>query len=150
MPDTVYRLVVDMSTTGSLGPGLEKLGKVGASVGGVLDSVSSGLTSIGSSVANALTGAVERTADLAVGLGKVGAVAAGGAAAYGVAKLNADLEDTQISLAGILNAQGMSNGLDDAMSRAGGVMKEMRKDANALPGEFSDLINIFRMSATPG
>jgi len=150
MADLVYKLVVDMSTKGSLTPALEKVGKSGGDIGAAMSKVKEAASSVAGSLSGAFTSAVEGAAELAAGLAKVGAVAAGGAVAYGVAKLNNELEQTKISLGAILNAQGMSNGMTDAMGKSSDIVKEMRKDAAALPGEFKDLLNFFKLGATPG
>lgn len=147
-----YSLVVDMSTTGTLAPHLDKIGKQGGDLSKIKDtigSIASGIGSLGSSLAGAFTGAVEAAAGVAASVAKIGAVGAVGAVAFGV-KLNSELEQAQVSLAAIFNSQGMSNGMLGGMKDAQAVMKDMRKDAADLPGEFKDLMGIFRMAATPG
>jgi hypothetical protein len=109
----------------------------------------------------------------------IGGGAAIGAIAYGVKGINNELEKTQISLAAIFNAQGVvggSSALTQALngvsasakrftgeifSPTGGGMAaglqlaestltKMRRDAAKLPGEFSDLVNIFTTASIPG
>jgi hypothetical protein len=152
MSDLRYKLIVDMETRGSLAPQLEKVGKAGGDLSKVKDAFGGIMGSIGSaagSMAGAFTGAVEAAAGLAAGMAKVGV--AGGAAAIGFGvKINSELEQAQTSLAAIFNSTGQSNGMLAGMKDAQSVMKDMRKDAAELPGEFKDLVGIFRMAATPG
>lgn len=137
-----------MSTRGSLGGDIGRLGKVSEGLEGSLGKIGSAASSIGSSLAGAFTGAVEKAGQIAETLGKIGGGAMAGAVAYGV-RLNSELEKTQISLSGIFEAQ-LGGGLANNFRKAGDVMATMRKDAAELPGEFKDLVNIFRFSATPG
>ena len=82
-------------------------------------------------------------------MAKLGGAAAVGALAYGVVGVNNELEKTQISLAAIFNANGVSN-FAGGMSIAAEQMAKMRRDAAALPGEMKDLVGIFRMVTVPG
>lgn len=150
--DLSYKLIVDMEARGSLQPHLEKVGKSGgdlSKVKDVLGTIGSGIASLGSSMAGAFTGAVESAANVAASVAKIGAVGAVAAVGFGV-KLNSELEQAQVSLAAIFNSTGQSNGMLKGMQDAQAVMKDMRKDAADLPGEFKDLMGIFRMAATPG
>lgn len=150
MSDLTYRLVVDMSTRGSLVPQTEKLGKAGGdltkSLGGVKDLVGG----VASGLAGAFTGAVEKAAQLSATLGAAGAAAGIAALGYGVMHVNSELEKANVSLATIFSVQGQSNGMLDGMKKSADVIKDMRKDAADLPGEFKDLLGFFRMAATPG
>lgn len=159
--DQVYRLIVDMSTRGSLIPESGKMDQAtkklkdaekgfGAGLAGSLEKVGGKLKDAGSAISEAFTGAVEKAGTIAMTLGALGAAAGFGAVTYGVTKLNSELENTEVSLGAILNAQGMSSGLADGMRKAADVMVDMRRDAAALPGEFKDLIHFFQLGATPG
>jgi hypothetical protein len=150
MSDLNYRLVVDMSTKGTLGSQLERMGPRAQSADSALKRVGESARSIGGDIAGAFTGAVEKVGGLTLALGKLGAIAAGGAIAYGVAGLNNELEKTQISLAAILSAQGVVSTVPRGLMMAGDVMKEMRKDAALLPGEFKDLLSFFKLGLTSG
>lgn len=148
MSDLTYKLVVDMSTRGSLAPQLEKMGKVGGDLSSSLGSVKDMMGGVASSMAGAFTGAVEGALSLASSMAKVGTVGAVAAAGFGV-KINAELEQAQVSLAAIFSSSGQSNGMLAGMKDAQSIMKDMRKDAADLPGEFKDVVQIFRMAATP-
>lgn len=81
-----------------------------------------------------------------------GAAAMGGgiaAMAYGVRSLNAELESTKIGLGSIFNANGISRDLPSGMRLAADTIRDMRQDAKQLPGEFSELLEIFRTGAIP-
>lgn len=148
--DTTYRLIVDMSARGTLVPAMDRVGTKAKGLDDAFKKVGESAAAVGATLASAFTGAVEKVADIGMTMAKVGAVAAGGALAYGVTHLNNELEKTQISLAAIFGANGQTTGMQDGMLKAGAVMKDMRKDAAALPGEFKDLIGIFRNAAIPG
>lgn len=150
MSDLTYRLIVDMGVHGSLAPAMDRVGSKAAGLDSAFKRVRDSAAELGSTLSNAFTAAVEKAADIGLSLAKVGAVAAGGALTYGVVSLNNELEKTQISLAAIFGANGQSNDMRDGMLKAGDVMKDMRKDAAALPGEFKDLIGIFRNASIPG
>lgn len=130
--------------------------KPGAKLGGKIKSESSKLADelgkiggkIGSTFADGFTGAVEKVGSMAATVGKVGMAAAVGAAVYGVVGLNQELETTQVSLAAVLNANGIGGGMAGAMEQAAGWMRQMKKDAKDLPGEFSDLLGIVQSSAS--
>lgn len=115
------------------------------------------IRSAGSDVMGVLDGAVDRMSSFA----KWGAIAAGaagaGAIVYGVKDLNSELESTKISLGTIFAANGIASDVPDGMRHAADIVKQMRMDARALPGEFEDLkgifttgsIDAFRAGATP-
>jgi len=160
MSDIAYRLVVDLSTRGSLAGDLAKVGdkagsveKLGASAkaaAGGLEKVGDAAKSVGSSVAGLFESAVEKVAGLTVAMAKVGAGAGLAAVTYGVVGLNAELEKTTVSLASVFNAQGAADGMTDGITKAKDVIGEMRRDAAKLPGEMSDLLGFFRLGAAPG
>lgn len=146
MSDLTYRLIVDMSSQGSLSKDLEKVGSAATP----LDKLKGTLRDVGASATGMFEGAVEKAAGLAVGLAKIGVGAGIAAVAYGVGGLNAELEKTTVSLAAVFTAQGQSANMEQGMTKASSVLKEMRKDAAALPGEFEDLMGFFRLGAAPG
>jgi hypothetical protein len=147
--DIAYRLLVDLSTKGTLSPQLDKMG---AQAKGLDAQFAKLGQTIGSSFSGA-AGMIERVGDRIAGLGltaaKFGALGTGAAVAFGV-KLNAGMEQAKIGLASVFNAQGIANGMDDGLQLASKTLKEMRKDARDLPGEFKDLQSFFTMGATPG
>lgn len=105
------------------------------------------------SAAGALASSFGEVASAAATIGTIalgGMTAAIGAAAYGVVGLNAELEKTTMSLAAIFSANGATNGVAQGMTLAADMMSKMRRDAAALPGEFSDLVGIFKMIQIPG
>jgi len=147
--DLTYRLVVDMSARGTLGPSLDTLGRRGSDLDGLFGRLGQGASAIGGKLSSAFEGAVEKAADLAATVATLGAAAGFGAVTYGVAHLNNELEKTQISLAAIFGANGQTADMTQGMRRAADVMNDMRKDAAQLPGEFKDLVGIFQTAAIP-
>lgn len=147
--DIAYRLLVDMSSRGNLSPELDK---VGAKAKGLDSQFKNIGASLGSGLSGA-AGAFERVGDAAVGvIAKMGAIGAAGVAAgvaFGVG-LNSEIEKTKISLAAIFTAQGVTGGMTAGLEVASSTIKEMRKDASMLPGEFKDLLSFFKLGATPG
>lgn len=150
MSDLAYRLIVDMSTKGSLAPQLGKLETqakgIDATFKGIGGSLTSGLSGA--------VGAIEKLGDKVVGVAKsvamIGAGAAGAGLAYGVTHLNNELEKTKISLAAIFSAQGVTSNMTDGLDMAVGVMEKMRVHARSLPGELHDLQTFFKLGITPG
>ena len=151
MADILHRVIVEMVQGGALSASSF------AASAGKLDQmerasgrISQNFVNMGSQLADAFTGAVEKVGALGVGLAALGAGAGLAAIKYGVVNLNSELEKTTISLGTIFNANGLSNGMASGMKDAAVVMKQMRQDAAALPGETSDLVGIFRSVASPG
>lgn len=129
---------------------LQAVGFTADSVKSKLATIGEAAASAGQSALNAFTGVGDAVASLGTKLGMLGGTAVMGGVAYGVTHINAELEKTQISLAAIFNANQVSNGMAEGMKIAGTTMAQMRKDAAALPGEFKDLVGIFRAAAVPG
>lgn len=91
---------------------------------------------------------------LSLGETAVAAVGTGLAAGLGLAitqafKFNEEMENTQLSLSAIANANGLVANMGGGMRIAADVMKQMRIDARELPGEFKDLENIMANIAGP-
>lgn len=150
MSDVTYRVVVDLSTQGDLGKALDGTQSKLAGLDSSFSKLGSSVSDFGGKLADAFTGAVEKAGQLAMTMGKLGAVAAGAGVTYGVMKLNNELEKTQISLAAIFGAAGQTDNIGDGMKVAAGTMSKMRTDAAALPGEFKDLVGIFKDISVPG
>jgi hypothetical protein len=150
LADVTYRVAIELATHGNLasevGQSISKLD----GLSGTLGRVGHEAATLAGSLASAFEGAVEGAASLAATLGQVGAVAAIGAVTYGTLVLNKELENTQIALAAIFGANGITTSMPEGMSVAGDVMSQMRKDAAALPGEFRDLVGIFKTISIPG
>lgn len=147
MAGTNYDVVVNYSSTGDLSGGLEKglaksKSKMNDFIGDFAGSFNSAFDSIASNLVSKLADA-----------GKAAAVAMG--AAMGVAikegfKFNQESEDSQVAVASIFNQNGIGKGFNEGMNLAGRTMMQMRKDAQELPGEFSDLQNIMTRVASAG
>jgi hypothetical protein len=83
-------------------------------------------------------------------LGMIGVAAVGGVAAMGVRALARDMvhlnsvtQDTEIGLAGMLQANGAAPTFAAGMEQAGAALAQIRRDADALPGEAQDFVNVF-------
>ncbi len=100
-----------------------------------------------------MTAPFDWAARKALDLGRfAGAATMGGgiaAMAYGVTKLNGELESTKIGLGSIFSANGIARDLPAGMKLASDTIRDMREDAKKLPGEFGDLLGIFRTGAIP-
>jgi hypothetical protein len=100
-----------------------------------------------------LMGVADRAVGVAAGFAKWAAFGAGaagiGAITFGVMGLNNQLEKSQIALGAIFQAQGVSPTLNAGLQLAGGTIEKMRADAAKLPGEFTDLLNIFTTASVP-
>lgn len=92
---------------------------------------------------DAVTGGMER-------IGMMGVAAVGGVAAMGVrtlardmVSLNSATQDTTIGIAGMLQANGGAATFANGMEQAGAALARIRQDADALPGEAQDFVNVF-------
>lgn len=150
MADTLYKVVVDLSTQGDLAKGLDathgKLGKIESAWGKIGEAGSS----FASNLNDAFSGAVEKAGDLAAGFAKMAVAGGIAAATYGVMHLNNELEQTAISMGAIFNAQGFSGGdFDKAMTMAADQVTKMKQDIRTLPGDLGQLAAIMTTIATP-
>jgi hypothetical protein len=98
-------------------------------------------------------GVADRAVGVAAGFAKWAAFGAGaagiGAITFGVMGLNNQLEKSQIALGAIFQAQGVSPSLNAGLGLAQTTIEKMRADAAKLPGEFTDLLNIFTTASIP-
>ncbi len=149
MADITYGVNVEYLSSGNLSlPGsgsggidkatsaFEGLKSAAQSFNGVLDSVIGGIVNFGVAAAEG-----------------IGVALAGGfsLALRESMKFNQEMEDTQTGLATLANAAQGLNGFSSSKESfgnqyrlAGDVIKEMRKDAQTLPGEFRDLQTIMQ------
>lgn len=142
--EIIYKQSGDLNA--KLGRADEQAKRLDRTISNTLSSVGSGVNSAFGMMDSAIMGVVG-------GMAALGTMVAGGvfgAMSYGAIKVNAELEETQIAIAGILNAQGTNSPFLGAMQKASGLMADMRKDAAQLPGEFKDLVDIFQTIAIPG
>jgi hypothetical protein len=154
--DTVYRVIIDYELRGDVERPVAKatgklgeLDRAGRSVGSGFEALGSKLTSFGSAAADAFTGAVERVGAFGLAMAGVGAAAALGAISYGALHLNSELEQTNLALAAIFNAQGYTSTFTDAMGLAGDQVAKMKQDVKTLPGDLGQLATIMKTIATP-
>lgn len=97
--------------------------------------------------------ALDRMADKAMEVSKhileIGAAAAVAVGMYGV-HLNAELEQTKLSLASMFQAHGLAGDFADGMEKAAGQLAKMKVDVKTLPGDLGQLSSIMKMVTTPG
>jgi hypothetical protein len=136
------RYVVDIALEVSGAPATKL-----TTLGSQANKLGSEMSRVGGKLLDGFTGAVESIGGKLLTIGKVAGTALIGGAVYGAAKLNNELETTQVSLAAILNAKGMTSSVESGMQVAAGWMAQMRKDARDLPGEFADLKGIVASAA---
>lgn len=91
--------------------------------------------------ASIVVGAVGEALGVAWGLAKGFAGAIHDAVSYAV-ELNSQVESTRIAIAGMMQAGGLTRGLD--LQMADRVMDRIRRDAAKLPGEAEDFVAVFR------
>ena len=153
---TTYDVTLALHTTGNLDAHVTRMGaaaeKCGASVGRIgssFRSVGDTFESVGTRIAGTMSGIMEKAGSVALSLAKWGAVGAVGLAAYGVAKLNSELESTRISLATTFTSAGLVN-FHGGMNMAADQIEKMKKDVNTLPGTFGQLASLMQIIAPPG
>lgn len=107
-----------------------------AKIQGRIDRVNAGL--------GIVTGGMQRIA-LGVGATLFGA-ATTGAVAFGrsLISLGSNLEDTNLAIGAMLQANGATGSWAESMQFSQRAMAQIRADAAALPGEAQDYVNIFR------
>ncbi len=147
---TTYQVVIDMSTKGDLGKAAGRAQTSMAAADHAAGKLMRSLQSMGSQAMRPLDMVAGKMIEIGSVAAKVGIAGAFGLATYGVVKYNNELEKTRIQLGALFSAGGAAQGIHSGMDMAGSVMKQMRKDAAALPGEFGDLMGIMTMISTPG
>ncbi len=80
----------------------------------------------------------------AIGAITVGAVGLGGAAAFGIAQLGSKAEQSQTQIAGFLQALEFTPSFTDGLEQADSIIRQIKKDSAALPGEAEDYIEVFK------
>lgn len=158
MPGTTYQVAVEIQQKGGLGGGGgggldEKFSRMAGSAGrldSALYRVGHSLNSLGGKLMAPFDAVVGKMAEATASIAKFGGAAAFGAITYGATKLNSELEKTTISLAAMIKANDKAETMGDAIGLSAKLMRDMRKDAAALPGTFEDLANITRTVMIPG
>lgn len=155
--DTVYRVLIDYELRGDIerpttraAGKLAELDRSSRSAGSALANLGGKLASFGGAVSEAFTSAVERVGTLGAAVAGMGVATAFAAVAYGAGHLNNELEQTNLSLAAIFQAQGYTSNFTDAMTLAADQVGKMKQDVKALPGDLGQLAAIMKTIATPG
>lgn len=156
MADTVYRVVLSLNTEGNLGAGVGNLSEKLGSAERRTHQLHHALATTGEVASRAFERVghlIESVADKAIHIGEAMALVGGGgmfaAAAYGVTNLNRQLEETQISLGAIFQAQGFVSNFESGFKMAGDQVAKMKQDVKTLPGDLGQLSDMMKMIATP-
>lgn len=156
MADTIYNVVLNLSTTGSLATSLGSVGSKAASADDQIKKLGESGKRMAETIGGAaervgsfLEGAADKAFALAGGFAKVAAVGIIAGATYGVMGLNNELEQTQLSLGAIAQAQGFTKTFEGGFRLAGEQLTKMKQDVKTLPGDLGQLSNIMKMIATP-
>ena len=136
---TTYEVSIQLKTSGDLETKITSATSKAVGLDGTLSKIGDGFT-----------GLVEKAGAVALTIGKWAGAAALGGVVYGITHINKELETTKISMAAIFGANGFTKNMTEGMEMSSDVLTKMRKDAAALPGEFGDLVSIYRTIATPG
>ena len=147
---TTYSVLLSLRTEGDL---TAKVGSVGAAADKADTSIKkmgSSFESIGAKMGNAMSSVASAIATIGVGVAKWGGAALFAGAAYGVGQLNNQLEQTQISLGAIYQAQGLAGTFADGMATASSQIAKMKTDVMTLPGTFGQLAQLMQTTATTG
>lgn len=145
MADVVYSVEVQFLQSGALDSATSGIGKLQGQTKKWTDSLFSGVADFAGSFNSAIDSVAGKLAGLGVSAWAGATVAAAtglGVATKAAFDFNEQMENSAISLAAIANANGMADGIGNGMRMASETLKDMRKDAAELPGEFKDLVNI--------
>ena len=156
MDGSTYSVVLRLSTEGSLSGGLGTVGVRANEAAKAVDGVRASsnrardaVIELGSSAGDTLSRVADRAIDVGLSMAKWGGAAVAGVATYGVAKLNNELAQTQISLAAISQAQGYVGSFERGMQLAADQVSRMKQDVKSLPGDLGQLSDIMKTIATP-
>lgn len=156
MEGSTYNVVLRLSTQGSLSGGLDVVGVRAAEASKAVDHVRESTShardaviDLGSRAGETLSRMADRAIDVGLELAKWGGAAVAGVATYGVAHLNNELEQTQISIAAIGQAQGYVSTFERGMGLAADQVSKMKQDVKSLPGDLGQLSDIMKTIATP-
>jgi hypothetical protein len=150
MSDVKYVVEVQYLSSGNIGQTIDTHQKKVSDLHRSASILGDAFGKAGSSIAGAFGAAFHAVESVAVGIAKIGVAGAFAAASYGVLTLNKDLENTEIALGSLFNANGATKNFNDGLLLAKSTMKELRKVAAEMPGEFKDAANTFQMLAGPG
>jgi hypothetical protein len=154
LADTTYRVVLALDTAGDLTIGVNKATAAmnhAHDRSKALEHAWLGTAEAAERAFHRVGSAVEGVADTIMHVaGNAAAVGIGAlfsGAVYGVASLNNELEQTQISLGAIFNAQGLSRNFNQGFQMAGEQVAKMKQDVKTLPGDLGQLSAIMKTIA---
>lgn len=145
MSDIVYSVEVQFLQNGGFNAPAAGIDKLQAKTSSWKDSLMGGIAGFAGGFNRALDTIGGKILDLGVDAAKGMAAAAGvglTAATKAAFDFNEQMENATIAMAALANANGMADGIGNGMRLSADVLRDMRKDAADLPGEFKDLVNI--------
>lgn len=156
MNGTTYVVTLSLQTQGNFGTQVGGLGEKAHQAHSRITSLGEGFRKAGelaermsSRVGGVLESIAEKAEHAAMTAAKIGGATVMGLATYGVAKLNNELEQTQLSLGAIAQAQGFAHDFAEGFGLAGRQLAAMKQDVKTLPGDLGQLSDIMKMIATP-
>jgi hypothetical protein len=151
MSDTVYNVVTRYTVDdANAAASQERLASGAQRLNSQHEALANRISSVSSTLAGGFDRVVGTVARLTTGLAIAAAAAGMGVLVQGVTRLNADAEDARISIGGMFQAAGAARDFTGALAMSDGIIARMRVHANALPGEFRDLQNVFEGGLLPG
>ncbi len=153
MSDIKYSIEVAFLQSGGFNAPAAGLDTLHAKV----NSIHGSMLGMAGSFANSFNGAIDSIGSSIIGLGATAAAAIGTTIATGLTlaghaafKFNEELENATISIGAIAKANDLVPTMADGLRLSAEMMKDMRKDAARLPGEFADLTNIMSTVTSAG
>lgn len=141
MSSVNYTVEIQYLSSGSLG-----LDKATSKIGGV-DSALNGLmgrvVGFGQTAGDSFFGAMLKMEALKLSVEGAGAVI--DFVKNGITGIQQEMENARIAFAGMFQVSGRADTLAEGLEQSQTVLKLMRKDARELPGEFSDIVEIFQL-----
>jgi hypothetical protein len=142
--DVSYSVEVNFLSRGSINaPAMKEIANIEKRVSGLQKQLEGAGKGLGTGLAKGA--AMFLAADvLSAGVG-----AAMGVMKVGLIEMNAEIEQMSITMATMFSAHGNTDNFEQGLESSKELIKIMRRDAQALPGEFKDLSNIMLRMVTP-
>lgn len=139
MSDVTYVVRTKYETdTSQAAAGIDKLSRKASGLGGALEAAK-----------GMIDGLAAKAAALGTALAGAGAIGAALAIKTGLVDVNAQIEDAQIGFATMFRMLGATDSFDQGLGIAKGLLADIRKDAQDLPGEFQDFVGMAQTLTAP-
>jgi hypothetical protein len=141
-----YVVEVELQRTGDVlsGAGIKSLTSEAEKATSVAKTLAAGYLEVGKNINEAFIGGM----DAMTKFGGIAVTAGFGLIAHQGLQLQSQMESTKMSIAAIFNAAGTVGDIGAGIDLSEKVVGQMRKAAADLPGEFSDLVGIYRTILT--